>query len=129
MREPRLTRRTAIAGLMGGVATFAAAAFAPSAHGLWSRRISASDGVIGLEFDSGLNSACRSRGQPFTPLEASEGVRLADGRVLDRFIAASITDRVAALRRAHATRCTGVADGCLRSKSSSCSATPIRALR
>ena len=87
MREPRLTRRTAIAGLMSGVATFAAAAFAPRrAWALEPPGISASDGVIGLEFDSGLNSRVSKQGQPITPLEASEGVRLADGRVLDRFI-------------------------------------------
>src|SRR4051794_3547457 len=86
MREPRLTRRTAIAGLMSGVATFATA-FAPRrAWALESPRISASDGVIGVEFDSGLNSRVSKQGQPVTPLEASEGVRLADGRVLDRFI-------------------------------------------
>src|SRR6476469_8899947 len=87
MREPRLTRRTAIAGLMSGFATFAAAAFAPRrAWALEPPGISASDGVIGLEFDSGLNSRVSKQGQPITPLEASEGVRLADGRVLDRFI-------------------------------------------
>jgi alpha-galactosidase len=72
---------------MSGVATMSATA-------LWPRRawafeqptVAASDGVIGLDFDTAMNSRVSWQGQPITQLEAGEGARLADGRVLDRFI-------------------------------------------
>lgn len=87
MRQPKLTRRTAIAGLMSGVATFGAATLLPRrAWAFEQPEISASDGVLRLEFDSGLYSRLSRGGEVITPLEAGEGVRLANGRVLDRFV-------------------------------------------
>lgn len=110
MRQPKLTRRAAIAGLMSGVATMSAAA-------LWPRRawafeqptVSASDGVLGLDFDTSMNSRLSRQGQPITPLEAGEGVRLADGRVLDRFILLDHRQNASAEGNRYSLR--GVADG------------------
>lgn len=110
MRQPKLTRRAAIAGLMSGVATL-------SATTLWPRRawafeqpaISASDGVLGLDFDAAMNSRLSRQGQPITPLEAGEGVRLADGRVLDRFIL--LDHRQEPRSDGNRFRLRGVADG------------------
>jgi alpha-galactosidase len=110
MRELELTRRTAIAGLMSGVATFAAALAAPRrAWAFEQPQVSASDGVIGLDFDTGLQSRLSRKGQLITPLEAGEGVRLAEGRVLDRFILLDHHEEAQPGGKLHSLR--GVADG------------------
>jgi alpha-galactosidase len=110
MREPKVTRRAVIAGLMSGVASFAATVGAPRrAWALEQPRISASDGVLGLEFDSALNSRLSKNGQLITPLEASEGVRLSDGRVLDRFVMLGHRQEAHSGWKRHSLK--GVADG------------------
>jgi alpha-galactosidase len=109
MREPKLTRRMAMAGLMSGVATFAATMAPKPAWALGQPNASASDGIIGLDFDSGLHSRLSRNGQPITPLEASEGVRLADGRVLDRFILLDHRQQLLPDGKRYSLR--GIADG------------------
>src|SRR3954447_3155141 len=109
MREPKLTRRMAMAGLMSGVATFAATMAPKPAWALGQPNASASDGIIGLDFDSGLHSRLSRNGQPIKPLEASEGVRLADGRVLDRFILLDHRQQLLPDGKRYSLR--GIADG------------------
>jgi alpha-galactosidase len=76
-----------MAGLMSGVASIGATFGAPRrAWALEQPRYSASDGVLSFDFDSALNSRLSRRGQLVTPLEASEGLRLSDGKIIDRFI-------------------------------------------
>ena len=84
MGNPKFTRRATLAGMMGGVAGLTIA-LPRQAWALGQPIASASDGVLTLEFDTGLHSRLSRRGQALTPLEPGEGVRLSDGRVLHRF--------------------------------------------
>lgn len=84
MRELKLTRRAAIGGLMTGATIFACVP--RRALALPQASASVSDGTLALDFDSALRCRLSRHGQAITPFEASEGVRLVDGRVLDRFI-------------------------------------------
>jgi len=87
MKVPELTRRTTLAGLMGSAAAITAATSLPRRAWAAPRlAASAADGVLAIDFDSAMHSQLSWRGQPLTMLEASEGVRLADGSVLDRFL-------------------------------------------
>lgn len=107
MRQPKLTRRAAIGGLMSGVAIFAGAP--RRALALQQPSVSASDGTLALDFDSALCTRLSSRGQAITPFEASEGVRLADGRILDRFILMGDQQESYARGKRHTLK--GIADG------------------
>lgn len=78
-----VTRR----GLLAGTAALGAAAALPGR--LWAAgrpAVSASDGVLTVDFDGALFSQLSREGQRLTQLEAGEGVRLSDGTVLDRFL-------------------------------------------
>ena len=78
MGSPRLTRRATLAGMMGGVASLTASLALPSrAFGLTQSAASASDGLLTIDFDSGMHSRISRRGEYLTPIDASEGVRLA----------------------------------------------------
>lgn len=110
MGSPKLTRRATLAAMMGGVASLSATLALPSrAFALTQPAASASDGVLTIDFDSGMHSRISRGGQVLTPVDASEGVRLADGRVLNRF---TLLDR-RETPDANGTRytLTGVADG------------------
>jgi alpha-galactosidase len=48
--------------------------------------VTMSDGTLTIDFDGALFSRLSRQGQPLTAFENGEGVRLADGTVLDRFI-------------------------------------------
>src|SRR3569623_3183426 len=86
MGSANLTRRSTLAGMMGGVAGLSAMLTLPSrAFALTQSAASASDGVLTIDFDSGMHSRIARRGEYLTPIDASEGVRLADGKVLDRY--------------------------------------------
>ena len=106
MGEPKLTRR-AFAGLLSGVATFAATPVRALAFAQASA--SASDGIIGFEFDSALRSRLTRNGRSVTPLETSEGVRLSDGHVLDRFVLLGHEQSTRANGKQHSVR--GLAEG------------------
>lgn len=87
MGKPKLTRRATLAGLMGGVASLSATIAMPRrAWAFVQPSASVSDGILQIDFDNALYSRLSRAGQAVTPLEASEGVRLADGRVIDRFL-------------------------------------------
>ena len=85
MAGRELTRRATLAGLMGGAATIGVGAVAPAR--LWAAAppaVSASDGVLTIDFDGALQSRLSWKGQPLTAPESGEGVRLADGTVIAR---------------------------------------------
>ena len=110
MGHPKFTRRATLAGLMGGAAAITAATSMPRrAWAAAQPAASVGDGVLAIEFDSALHSQLSWRGQPLTTLEAGEGVRLADGTVLDRFLLLDRTEPPASGGKRVSLR--GVADG------------------
>lgn len=87
MGHPTFTRRTTLAGLMGGAAIVGTAAAAPRRAWAAARpAASASDGALTIDFDSALYTRLSRGGDALTALEPSESVRLANGTVLDRFV-------------------------------------------
>lgn len=110
MGHPKFTRRATLAGLMGGAAAITAATSMPNRAWAAARpAASAGDGALAIDFDSALHSQLSWRGQPLTALEAGEGVRLADGIVLDRFLLLDRTEPPASGGKQVSLR--GVADG------------------
>lgn len=83
MSQFRISRRSALTG---------AAAMFLSSPGLARVAIKdapltkVSDGVLTIEFDSGLHSRISRGGTVLTAMEASEAIRLGDQRVVDRFL-------------------------------------------
>jgi alpha-galactosidase len=97
MGRSGLTRRATLAGMMRGIATLSASfGLSSRTWAITTAGVSASDGILGLDFDSGLYSRISRRGQAITPMEASEGVRLANGPVLDRFTLLDRSERALA---------------------------------
>ena len=87
MADTTVTRRATLASLLTGAATVGVAAATPARAWAAARPIaSASDGVLTIEFDSALHSRLSRAGQVLTALEPGEGVRLADGTAVDRFL-------------------------------------------
>src|SRR5690242_3950785 len=87
MADPTFTRRTTLAGLMGGAATLTAAIAAPRrAWAASEPAASASDGTLTIDFGSAMHWRLSRDGEALTDLEPGEGVRLADGKVIDRFV-------------------------------------------
>ena len=87
MGGPKFTRRTTLAGLLAGAASLPAGIVAPGRA--WADAPSlatAADGDLAIDFDSALRSRLSWRRQALTDMEAGEGVRLAGGKVIDRFL-------------------------------------------
>jgi alpha-galactosidase len=110
MSSPKLTRRATLAGMMGGVATLTATVASPRrAWALVPPATAITDGVLGFDFDSGMQSRLSRRGQALTSLDASEGVRLADGHVVDRFTL--VNQQRATIPNGAKYTLSGIADG------------------
>ena len=110
MGNPGFTRRTTLAALMCGTAAIGAAVTVP--RRAWAAAAPAatvSDGVLTIDFDSALHSRLSRAGEALTPLEAGEGVRLADGKVVERFL--MLEHKQEALPGGNRHYLTGVADG------------------
>lgn len=87
MSQPIVSRRAVIAQLMG---TGAALSMAPPAFARIATRdarvIRLSDGVLTIEFDSGLHSRISRGATALTAMEPGEAIRLDDQRIIDRFL-------------------------------------------
>lgn len=83
----RLSRRTAIAGLLGGAAAIVGElGVSAPALAVEGTAYSASDGALRIEFDLAMHSRLVHADAAITDFECGEGVQLIDGTVLDRFI-------------------------------------------
>ncbi|MBV9529386.1 MAG: alpha-galactosidase, partial [Sphingomonas sp.] len=112
MRHPTLTRRATLTALMSGVASLSAAVAVPRRAWAFAQPVtSAGDGVLQIDFDNALYSRVSRNGQAVTPLEASEGVRLAGGKVIDRFVLLDRQQTVLPNGKRYSFR--GLADGWL----------------
>jgi alpha-galactosidase len=87
MSQPRFSRRAAIAQLMsaGAVLSIAPPAFARIAT-QDAAILRLSDGVLTIEFDSGLHSRLSRGATALTAMEPGEAIRLDDQRIIDRFL-------------------------------------------
>lgn len=89
MPQPGLPRRTVLARLMSASAMFAIPRPA-LAQGLIATEtqppLRLSDGVLTIEFDSGLHSRLSHGSTVLTAMEPGEAIRLDDQRVIDRFL-------------------------------------------
>ncbi|HEU4959300.1 MAG TPA: glycoside hydrolase family 36 protein [Sphingomonas sp.] len=114
MQRQAITRRDTLTTLLCGTAAAAGGTLLPArAWGAAAPAASVSDGVLTIDFDGALHSRVSRRAQALTALEGGEGVRLADGAVLDRFVmldqdAKPLTDAEGPGRR-HLLR--GIAEG------------------
>ncbi|PXA84846.1 alpha-galactosidase [Nostoc sp. 3335mG] len=82
-----VTRRGAIARLMGGAAVLASASTVPTrllAEAGGGAHLS--DGTLTLEFDSAMRSRIAKGALPLTAMEASDAIRLDDNRIVDSFL-------------------------------------------
>ncbi|MBO9602796.1 MAG: alpha-galactosidase [Novosphingobium sp.] len=105
MSNPGLTRRATLGGLMCGAAFVGGAVAMPQlAWAAPAPTVSLSDGVLTFEFDSGLHSRLSRQAEMLTSMEAGEGVRLADGKVLDRFVMLGHEETPVAGGRRHSLR-------------------------
>ena len=68
-----------------------------------------SDGVLTLEFDSGMHSRISKAGKALTAMEPGEALRLGDNRVIDRFLLVDHSQQTVPGGRAHYLR--GTAQG------------------
>ena len=87
MADPNFTRRTTLAGLLASAASLPVGIVAPG-HA-WADAPSlatAADGDLAIDFDSALRSRLSWRRQPLTDMESGDGVRLAGGKLIDRFL-------------------------------------------
>jgi alpha-galactosidase len=87
MSQPVVSRRAAIAQLMSASAVLSVAppAFARIAT-KDAPTVRLSDGVLTIEFDSGLHSRLSRGKTALTAMEPGEAIRLDDHRVIDRFL-------------------------------------------
>jgi alpha-galactosidase len=85
--QSALTRRGAIARLMGGAAVLASASAAPTR--LWAEAgggVRLSDGTLTIEFDSTMRSRISMGALPLTAMEVSDAIRLDGNRIVDGFL-------------------------------------------
>ena len=87
MRQAGLSRRQVMLNLLSGAAVLAAGTVGPlrlSAATMPVARLS--DGTLTIEIDSAMHSRISRAGVALTDMEASDALRLAGGRVVDRFV-------------------------------------------
>jgi alpha-galactosidase len=112
MAEATITRRATLTGLMYGTAAITVGMAAPArAWASTGTAATASDGILTIDFDGALLSRLSRQGQPLTAFEGGEGVRLADGTVLDRFLLLEQSGPAPAKGAGKRHMVRGVADG------------------
>ncbi|WP_242146188.1 glycoside hydrolase family 36 protein [Sphingomonas sp. BAUL-RG-20F-R05-02] len=109
MSYPHLSRRSALAKLSGAAAALVAAPAVARVAIKQAPVVSLSDGVLTIEFDSGMHSRISKAGKALTAMEPGEAIRLGDQRIVDRFLLVEQTQETVPGGQAHHLR--GTAGG------------------